>query len=69
MTSTNKEFNLVAMVQAVKSAVSGAILTENKWETAGSEVAKVYATAQALDKWKRSLSPIALSLPYLIPIQ
>ena len=52
MTSTNKEFNLVSMIQAVKSDVSGDILTAGKWETAGSEVSKVYPTAQALDEVK-----------------
>ena len=40
------------MIDAVRKAVSGDILTVNKWETAGSEVVKVYPTAQALDEVK-----------------
>jgi hypothetical protein len=52
MTSTNKEFNFVSMIDAVRKAVSGDILTVNKWEKAGEEVALVYPTAQSLDEVK-----------------
>jgi hypothetical protein len=52
MTSNNKEFNFVAMIDAVRKAVSGDILTVNKWEKAGQEVALVYPTAQSLDEVK-----------------
>ena len=52
MTSNNKEFNFVSMIDAVRKAVSGDILTAGKWEVAGSEVAKVYPTAQSLDEVK-----------------
>jgi len=52
MTSNNKEFNFVSMIDAVRKAVSGDILTVNKWEKAGEEVALVYPTAQSLDEVK-----------------
>ena len=52
MTSNNKDFKFISMIDAVRKAVSGDILTVNKWETAGSEVVKVYPTAQALDEVK-----------------
>ena len=52
MTSNNKEFNFVAMIDAVRKAVSGDILTVNKWEKAGEEVALIYPTAQSLDEIK-----------------
>ena len=40
------------MIDAVRKAVSGDILTVNKWEKAGEEVALVYPTAQSLDEVK-----------------
>ena len=54
MTSTNTSvaFNIPSMVDAVRKAVSGDILTVNKWENAGIEVAKVYPSAKSLDEVK-----------------
>ena len=46
------DFNIPAMVDAVRKAVSGDILTVNKWENAGIEVSKVYPSAKSLDEVK-----------------
>jgi hypothetical protein len=54
METTNQvvNFNIPSMVDAVRKAVSGDILTVNKWENAGIEVAKVYPSAKSLDEVK-----------------
>ena len=48
----NNQTNYQDVIKSVKQAVSGAVLTENKWEKAGNDVAGFYPTAESLDATK-----------------